>query len=233
VPCEPGFNAPTEVRVRIKDGAQWSAIAIGSATGTPSTISLSDSTFGEGDGEVEVNLLITPPSTVPLSVSVHTRPVTAQGGRDFYGFTKTIEIAAGTGQAGVRLSILDDTETESTETLQLKLFNAEGAAIDADTATVTITDNDSGPAPQLSVEDLVVGEADATASVIVRLSSPATTPIAVSVHTRSETARGGEDYYGFTRTLNFTPGELSLRGLALKMTMLRSRIQSSTLPTSW
>jgi len=60
VPCEPGFNAPTEVRVRIKDGAQWSAIANGSATGTRSTISLSDSTFNEGDGEVEVNILVTP-----------------------------------------------------------------------------------------------------------------------------------------------------------------------------
>lgn len=207
VPCALSFGTATEVRVRVKDAAVWSAITSGTATGAPSVISLVDSTFDENDAQAEFSITITPPATVPLTVRVYTRPITALSGSDFYGFTKTVDIAAGADQVGIPLSIIDDAIAESTETLQLKLFDPQGGEIGVGTATVTINDNDSGSNPLLSVQDTVVNENVGTAEIAISLNSPAMSPVTVSVFSRGESASGGEDFYGFTRSVSFAVGE--------------------------
>jgi|GEM_PF-3376302 len=224
-PCQLNFATETEIRVRVKDASVWSAINSGVASGLLSVISITDASANENDGEVDIGITITPPSSSPLSVGIHTRAGTARGGSDFYGFTQTLNIDAGVDAVTVSLDILDDSIAESTETLQLKLFEITGGEIGVDTATITINDNDAGPAPELSVLDITVSENVGVATINIGLSSAAVSPVTVSVHTRSESASGGADYYGFTRSLSFAVGEQSK---TVDLTVLNDSVAEGT-----
>lgn len=205
--CTLTFPTPTEVRVRVRDASQWSAIVGDTATGAPSMISITDTSVSEGDGQVAVTLSVTPPASEPISVGVHTRADTAQGGQDFYGFTQTVSIAPGVGEVAVALTIIDDSTVEQTETLLMRIFDPQGGEIETNTAVITIADNDSSATPRLTAVDTVVDEGVGTAQVTVELDRAATAPVSVGVYTQSQSAQGGQDYYGFTRSIEFAVGE--------------------------
>jgi len=78
------------------------------------------------------------------SVQIYTRPVTAQNGEDFYGFTKTVNFAAGETLQSVEITIVDDAvaETPASESLLLRLFYPNGLEIGTGDATLTIEDDD-------------------------------------------------------------------------------------------
>lgn len=172
-------------------------------------LSINDVTVTEGDGVVQVPVLLSQASSQDVTVSVFTRNVTAQGGQDFYGFTKSVTIPAGATTANVSLTVLDDATAESTETLQLRLFNEQGATVVDNAGTVSILDNDQQTIPDLSIDDVSVSEDDGTVLVPVRLSQVSSQPVTVSVFTRSISAQGGQDYFGFTKSVSIPAGATS------------------------
>ena len=64
--------------------------------------------------------------------------------------------------------------------------------------------------PTLSISDASVSENDGSVTALMRLSAPSQQPVRVSVHTRAGSAKGGRDYYGFTREFQFQPGQIEL-----------------------
>ncbi len=65
----------------------------------------------------------------------------------------------------------------------------------------------SGALARVSIRDRVVDEGSGSVSVPIELSKAVSTPVAVSVYTRTITASPGRDYYGFTRRVEFAPGQ--------------------------
>lgn len=65
----------------------------------------------------------------------------------------------------------------------------------------------AGSLAQVSIRDRVVDEDAGSVIVPIELSKAVSTPVAVSVYTRTTTASPGRDYYGFTRRVEFAPGQ--------------------------
>lgn len=107
-----------------------------------------DTTVQEGVGMVHVHLGITYPNANATSVQVNLGAGTATSGTDFTGFTNptTVTFPAGSSASQmIMLTITDDTNTESAETVILQLSNpTNGATIGGSaTRTITIAANDA------------------------------------------------------------------------------------------
>jgi len=172
----------------------------------PLELSIDDVSVSEGDGTVQVPVRLSQAGSQAVTVSVFTRSISAVGGQDYFGFTKIVTIPAGATSTSVSLTLRDDTVSENTETLQLRLFGAQGATILDNTGTVSILDNDQAVTPDLSIDDASVSEGDGIVQVPVRLSQAANQAVTVSVFTRSLSAQGGQDYYGFTKSVTIPAG---------------------------
>lgn len=214
------LSQPTNVRVMI--GARHVEVpSTGFNTQTlqpctvqgPLGVSITDLTVDESVGVASVNVRLSAAATSPVSVTAFTRALSgsAVAGQDFYGTTQTINFAVGETTKTMRVVIVNDGQVEATESFQARLTSAAGATILDNVATVTINDDDSGGGgPALSVSDQSFNEGVGTANIEVRLSRAATNAVSVLVFTRGTgSARGGQDFYGSTQTLNFTPGETS------------------------
>lgn len=170
----------------------------------PVELSVNDQTVDESDGAAAVVISLSRASTTEVSVLAFTRTDgSARGGEDFYGLTRTIRIPAGATSAALPVTIIKDTVRESAETFSVRLINPVGADIDDGIATVTITDDAEVP-PSFSIDSATVNEAAGEATLTVTLS--AAVDASVTVFTRAGTAAGGSDYYGFTKTLDFSGG---------------------------
>ncbi len=176
---------------------------------TPATLSVQDITVNEADASATAVVNLSRPLTSDVSVKIFTRPASALGGQDFYGFTRTLSIAAGTTRATTTVTIINDNTVEADEQFLLRLVGAVNATIADAEAVVTIEDDDNNSTPTLSIGDLEVNESDGTATVTVSLSQASNQPVSVVIHTRSGTARGGTDFYGFTRNLTIAAGQTS------------------------
>ena len=77
------------------------------------------------------------------------------------------------------------------------------------TATGTIIDNDNPDPglPQVSIDDLVVDEADGTANFVITLDRSSGGVVSVNYATQDGTALAGSDYVAASGTVNFAPGE--------------------------
>lgn len=95
----------------------------------------------EGDS---INVTVTLSSALgqESSVNIASAPLTADRGQDFYGIFATLTFAAGETSKTIDIETLDDSEAESSETLQLRLFAAQGADASDVPVEVTINDND-------------------------------------------------------------------------------------------
>jgi len=175
---------------------------------TPVLLSVADLTVNEGDSAATATVTLTRPTNQDVSVLIHTRPLTAVGGQDFYGFSRNLSISAGDTSAVTEISLVDDADVEATEKFQLRLLNPVNASIANAVAEVSIVDDDDTlSVPSLSIADITVDESVGDALLTATLSQAPTQAVSVVVHTRVGTASGGTDFYGFTRTLNFAVGQ--------------------------
>ncbi len=166
----------------------------------------------ENNVSVAVEVTLSRASTSPVSVIAFSRVDTATPGSDYYGFTATVNFAAGETSQTVDVQILDDTAEEDDEAFQVVLANATGAVIGTGTSPITIVDDDSdgnGPA-YFSIDSVSVGESDGTAKITITLSKALTDVASVSVATAPDTARNGADYYGLFETVEFAAGETQM-----------------------
>jgi len=171
-----------------------------------SQLKIEDTVVREGDGTLKLNVTLTPPSTDSVDLIAHTRPVSAQGGTDYYGKTEVLRIAPGQSSAPFSVTLLDDEIPEDVETLAVRIAKPRNARIETEQAIVTILDDDDKPELLTIVADPVAEDGN-IAKVRVQLTPASGNTVSVLVFTQKLSATPGRDYYGDTRTLEFAPGE--------------------------
>lgn len=194
------------------------------ATSTPVGISMADVQADEASGTVTASLRLNQASSGVTSVRVFTRAKTARGGTDYFGFSRIVTIPAGVISVPVSVNLINDSTSESDEEFELRLIDAVNAQIDDAVATVTIIDDDDA-STSLSIADRSVNEGQGSINITVSLSQSSSQAVQVKIFTRAGSARGGSDYFGFTRTLDFAPGQLT------RTTQLVLRDDSTAEPT--
>jgi hypothetical protein len=108
------------------------------------------------------------------------------------------------------VSIVDDGAAEPNEKFNLVLSSPAGATLPdpVGTATIWASDQPTVSAPVISVDNIVVGEADGFADFVVRLNAPSTGAVSVNYSNSNATAANGSDYIAVSGTLTFAPGEM-------------------------
>ncbi len=160
----------------------------------------------ESAGQVLVEARLSAAHSSDVVIAVHTRPVTAKNGADYYGLTQRFTIKAGDISASIPVVVLRDGEAENTETFELRLFEADGAVINDAVAVVSIDDDGADALPVVSVADGQVTEGDSHA-IELTLSSASSSEVTVHVATAPGSAQPGRDYYGLYKIVTFAPGE--------------------------
>ena len=176
--------------------------------GTP-VMAISDPVVDEAAGEARFVITLDRPSTGTVSVHYATQAGTANAA-DFATTSGDLSFAPGETAKTVTVSITDDAAAEPDEKFNLVLSTVSGATLPDPVGTATISANDQPNAvtPIISVDDLVVSEADAFAEFVVRLNAPSVNTVSVSYSTQNGSAfGGGYDYITTSGTLAFAPGE--------------------------
>jgi glucose/arabinose dehydrogenase len=100
-------------------------------------------TVSERDGVARLTLVRSGDRSAPATVQLFTLQGTATAGSDFGSAGITVSFAANSFLEIVEVPILDDFETESTESFQVQIGNPVGASLQGNTAaTVEILDNE-------------------------------------------------------------------------------------------
>lgn len=134
---------------------------------------------------------------------------TASAGADFVVTNGTLTFAPGETSKTLFVSIIDDLQVESAETVQLLLKNASGGAPlgGQNTATLKIVDNDT--ALEFSETAFTVNENGTNALIIVQRLGVVTNTVSVDYATADLIALAAEDYAATNGTVQFRPGEVS------------------------
>jgi len=173
-------------------------------------LSIADASIVEGDdGSQAMSFRITHTGkpTSGIKVNYATTAVSATSGMDFASASGTATLTNGGCKcATVVVDVVGDLEEETTETFQVNLSNPVKAAIADGQAIGTIYDNDGPPA--IVVLDVLVGEADDTASLDVALTSTDADPVLVEFTTADDTALEGNDYTATSGIVTFLPGDI-------------------------
>jgi hypothetical protein len=159
---------------------------------------------------VPFKVVLSEPSTEPVSVDLATSNGTAQEPADYDRTKDTVHFAPGETEATVTVPLESDTLDEDDESFNVDLSNPINGTIDDGHAEVAIFDDD--PSVSLTVDDVSVIEGDSgTASAVftVRLSSASGRQVTVDYATADGTAEAPDDYLALpTATLVFAPGEM-------------------------
>lgn len=193
----------------------------------PVTLSISDARVSEADGSATVTVSLSRAASSAVTVLAFTRAQSAVGGRDYYGFSRTLTIAAGVTSQPIRLTVLDDQASEPTETMSIRLVDAQNATIADGEGVVTIDDDDdnNGGGVELSISDLTVSESVGSARVQIRANRAPTTDVSVLAFTQRLTATPGQDYYGTSRRITLPAGQTQA---SLPVTVLNDSSTEST-----
>lgn len=170
-------------------------------------ISVRDLSVDESVGVARVAVELSQPSSNTVRVVAYTRINSATPGQDYYGVTSQLSFPPGSTRQEFALTILNDAIVESSETTGVRLVRPVNAVLADDEATITILDDDSAGTVQFSVADLTVNENTGTANVAIRLSQASAQTTSVLVFTQTLSADAGQDFYGKTQRLTFSPGQ--------------------------
>ncbi len=175
-------------------------------------ITLNGRTTNEFDGFAGASFTLSEPSAEAVTALIFTRNGSATAGEDFWGFSRTITFAPGETTIFEPVTILDDLIEEPEETFQVFIVNAQNAVLPVpNSVTNSILDDDGDDAaPIVDIASVEVSEADGTAEVLLSLDKPSDELSYVVVFTQTPgSAVSGEDFWGFSRTVTFQPGQTS------------------------
>jgi hypothetical protein len=161
-------------------------------------------------GVVLVSVVLSQPSTKPVSIQWKTRDGNAKAGSDYNASSGTVNFAEGQRVAVIAVPIIGDSIEEADEYFSIVLSNAQGANILDSVGNIAISDNDY--AGTISVQDVSRVEGNSGKSNFgfrVILSTPPLHPILVGYRTVNGSARAGSDYTSATGALQFFPKEQS------------------------
>lgn len=168
-----------------------------------------DESAGEASFVVTLGRLHGQGAQQPVTVQVGTADGTAQAGSDYAAVSRTLTFLPGESVQTVVVPLINDTLAERAETFFLRLSNPMGASIGTAQATATIGANDAPVAalPRASAQPLTVSEADRWADIVVTLSAPSSTQVAVTTTLRGVNATARDDFFFAPGAVVFEPGE--------------------------
>jgi len=182
----------------------------------PPLISIDNVTREEGNaGTTALNFSVSlsHPSDAPVTADYETADGTAVAGTDYTAVpTTTLTFDPGETLLQVTVNANGDLTFEGDDTFTVELSDASGGTIDAGKGgTGTIANDDT--LPEISIDDVTLGEGDAgiTAFVFtVSLSNASDSTVTVNAATANVTAAAGSDYTAVAATpVTFDPGETS------------------------
>jgi len=102
---------------------------------------------GEASGSGLVTVLLSAASSFTVTVNYATSDGSAMAGNDYTSKSGTLTFAPGVTSQSTSITILDDTDIESSETINLTLSSPSNATLGTASATMTIVDDDGGAQP--------------------------------------------------------------------------------------
>ncbi len=126
-------------------GESYGAIAayqLETPTPTKPSISIADVTVCESQKQAVVTVHLSAPSTQVVQVDYHTHNITAYPTRDYLSTKWTLQFAAGTTTAKIKICIVNDSVCEPTEQFEVLLSNPQNATLLDSIGIVTIKDDD-------------------------------------------------------------------------------------------
>ncbi len=128
-----------------EDGNNYGIVAayqLETPTPPEPTISIADVTVCESQKYAVLTVHLSAPSTQVVQVDYHTHYITAYPTQDYLGTKWTLQFAAGTTTATIKIPIVNDTICEPTEQFEVLLSNPQNATLLDSIAIVTIKDDD-------------------------------------------------------------------------------------------
>jgi len=190
-------------------------------------LSIADISVNEGDGTAAVLVTRSGDINPAVSFGVATQNNgNATPGSDFYGRNQSFSLASGQVTAVFNVTILDDTSSESLETFGARIYGASGATITDANAVISIVDNDSGGGtPSLSIQNRTFNEGAGLVNVTINMSQVSSSNVTVQVNTLPVTAQGGQDFWGFNKTVTIPAGSTSAQ---VSVQLLNDSVAEST-----
>ena len=175
-----------------------------------SNIFVDDVVVDEASGTAIFTVRLDVADAATVTVDYTTGNLTAFNGSDYTGVSGTLTFLPGQTVNTIPISILNDSSVEALEHFTLTLSNpSANATIADDFAFGSIVDNDAPVGvPVVSISDVVVDEADKTATFVVTLSKQSSSVVSMNYATQNGTAVAGSDFVATNGTLNFAPGEM-------------------------
>lgn len=181
----------------------------------PSVIAISDAVVDEADGMAVFYVQLDRPATVANSayLLLETRDGSATAGSDYVAFSnKLVWLPPGATLIPVTVPLLDDGLAEPEERFKLAIVDGFQVTVLDSSATAIIGPSDGAGAatPVISVQPIVVSEADGLARFVVKLDTPSLREVRVSYSLTDGTATstGAQpDYQSHAGTLVFAPGD--------------------------
>ncbi len=189
------------------------------ASGSVPTLSVTGADVLEGssnnDNFVTFTATLSEPALSSISFAYRANSGTSDEDADFDSVGTVVTIAAG--QTTVQFSVrtVADNAIETDESLQLDIFNVQGAVLSNGEPITTVQgvildDDGSGQKRVAFVNNVTLLEGDSGAKQAVfeiRLSDPASEAITLTYQTRDGTALAGSDYTATTGTVTFAAGQ--------------------------
>ena len=153
------------------------------ATDPMASFSTGSSSAGEGAGTRHVPVRLSKPASSPVTVDYRVGGTASSGDFTITG-GGSVTVAQGSSTGTIAVTITDDGDDETDETVILTLDAGTGYTVGSPSShTLTITDNDDPPATDpmasFSTGSSSAGEGAGTRHVPVRLSKPASSPVTV------------------------------------------------------
>ena len=189
-------------------------------------LSVADVSVNEGNGTATVTITLSLSSTNIVTVVYATADGTATSGLDYTSTSGTITFAAGQLSKTFTVPIIDDSTSESSETINITISDPSNASILDSFGVVTITDNDTvqfNPNPPLLLvaENLssftsCTGSVSAAQSFLV-LGSDLTDNIIITAPTGYEVSLTSASGYASSLTLTPTSGSLDSTDIYVRL----------------
>ncbi|MBB3981051.1 Ca2+-binding RTX toxin-like protein [Sphingobium fontiphilum] len=173
-----------------------------------SFISVENAVVDETRTYVDVTVRLDRPNSAVATINYSTDDGSADY-RDYDSQSGTLTFAAGETVKTVRIALSPDSGAEGDENFYLGIFSPSSNLTIADgSAEVRIGANDAASGtPNASVADVMIDEAQGTATFIVSLDRPSTGTVSMHYATQNGTATAGSDFTAVAGSLVFAAGE--------------------------
>jgi Zn-dependent metalloprotease len=175
-------------------------------TDDDAVLALSAATYTVAETTATVTITVKRSGNRAGAATVHydTSSGTASEPDDSPGAHGVLNFAVNAASATFKVPIVNDGESEGSETLNIALSGPTGARLGLSAAVLTITDDE--PVVTLTSAAYSVAESAASATITVRRNGPTTSTATVHYATSDGTATAGSDYAAVGNTLTFNPG---------------------------